>query len=326
MKSLTIPLLALAGFSLYAESQPPAATPDWKLTALRAQALMKQSKFAEAAELGQRALVMAKRSGAPGDKVAATYHLLGMIYRNWGRCAESRANYTHAIAMWHKEAHPNPRYISASEVNYISTLCECDDFAAAQKAYHTYEKELRQNRIDTMDDAKVLSLQAVLARIRKDYVRSEALFRKTIDLMEHTPNAKPVDIAAERGNLSVVLDKEGRQDEALEQSQQVIEVLEKESPHHPSLVAAYNNAACALDDLGRKDEAVRMFQRALAAAGELYGEDNHITAKIMLSYASVLRHNNQSPEAEVWQKKGTEAFHRALVHDNAMVDIGELRR
>ena len=325
MKLSSITLIALAGLRLSAESEP-APTPDWKLTALHSQALMKQSKFAEAAELGQRALVMAKRSNAPGDKLAATYHLLGMIYRNWGHCAEARANYAHAITMWHKDAHPNPRYVSASEVNYISALCECDDFPAAQKAFHAYEKELRQNRVDEMDDAKLLSLQAVLARFRKDYVRSEALFRQTIDVMQKFPKATPVDIAAERGNLSVVLDKQGRWEEAYEQSMEVIRILERESPHHQSLVAAYNNAACSLDDMGRKDESARMFQRALAAADELYGEDNHITAKIMLSYASALRRNNQSPEAEVWQKKGAEAFHRALLRDNSTVDIKELGR
>jgi tetratricopeptide (TPR) repeat protein len=324
MKFLTITLTALSAFALSAQDLPPAGPSDWRLTALHAQSLMKQAKFAEAAELGQRALLMAKHSNVPDEKIAATYHLLGIIYRNWGHCAESRTNYAHAIAIWRKQPDPNPRYISASIVNYISTLCECDDFNAAKKAFHTYQPLLQRYRQDTMDDAKLVSIEAVFARINKNYPRSEALFRQSIELMSQTPQATPIDIAAERGNLAVVLDKQGRSAEALAEAQHVIAILEAVSPHHASLVAAYNNAACALDDLGRKEESDRMFQQALAAAADLYGEDNHITAKIMLSYASALRHNNQAPEAEVWQKKGAEAFHRALLRDNATIDVKDM--
>jgi tetratricopeptide (TPR) repeat protein len=326
MKLLTITLMALSAICLSAQDPPPDGPTEWRQTALHAQSLMKQAKFAEAADLGQRALQMAKRAGIPDDKLAATYHLLGIIYRNWGHCAESRTNYSHAIAIWRKQSDPNPRYISASIVNYISTLCECDDFNAAKKALRAYEPLLHRYRADIMDDAKLVSLQAVFARINKNYSQSEALFRQSIELMSQAPQATPVDIAAERGNLSVVLDKQGRSAEALAEAQHVISILEKVSPHNASLVAAYNNAACALDELGRKDESARMFQQALAAAADLYGEDNHVTAKIMLSYASVLRHNNQSPEAEVWQKKGAEAFHRALLRDNAIVDVKDLGR
>jgi tetratricopeptide (TPR) repeat protein len=90
-------------------------------------------------------------------------------------------------------------------------------------------------------------------------------------------------------------------------------------------VAAYNNAACSLADMGRLDESERMFQRALAMASDIYGEDNHVTAKIMLSYARVLREKKESPAAAELQKKGSEAFRRALNRDNGTVDAEELR-
>jgi hypothetical protein len=46
----------------------------------------------------------------------------------------------------------------------------------------------------------------------------------------------------------------------------------------------------------------------------------------MLSYARVLRENKQTPASANWQKRGAEAFRRALARDNGMVDLEELRQ
>ena len=195
---------------------------------------------------------------------------------------------------------------------------------AADKAFRTYASELQRYRSDSLDEAKLLSLRAVLARGRKNYGQAEALFRQTIEVMEHTPHASPVEIAVERGNLAVALDKEKRYAESLAESERAIAILEQAAPRHPSLVASLNNAACSLADLGRRDESERVFQRALAAAADLYGEDNRVTAKIMLSYARVLRENKESPAAADWQKRGVEVYRRSLMRDNGTVDMEEL--
>jgi tetratricopeptide (TPR) repeat protein len=309
MKLLTIAVTsALIVLPLRAEDAASGAKPEWKPLALHAQALLRQNKLAEAAEYGQQALSLARQFGPTDARLASTYHMLGLIYRDWGHCAESRANYAHAIAIWHRQAQPNPRYITNSVMNYLSNLCECGDFAAAQKAFHRYEAELTRYSSDPVDEARMFSLRGVLARGRKNYPQAEAYFRQAIEVME-----------------GVVLDKEGHYAEALAESEKVIAVLGEAAPHHPSLIAAYNNAACALADLGRGDESERMFQEALQAARELYGEENHVTAQIMLSYAGVLRQDKQAPAAEVMKKKGTEAFRRALLRDAGTVDVEELQ-
>jgi len=320
-------LPAMAIFPLIAADQgqeDPAAA--WRSVAVRAQTLLRQGRFAEAADSGKHALQMAKHFGPLDLRLAGTYHVLGTVYREWSHCAEARSNYLHAIAIWRKHPDPNPQFIFNSVTNFLSALCECDDYQGAQKGFRTYETELKRYATDPLDQARLLSLQGVLARGRKDYAKGEAYFRQSLDLMNRTRGASPLDIAQERTNLSVVLDKEGRVAESLAESERAIAFFEENFPNHPTLIAALNNAACALADLGRMNESERMFERTLARSMEMYGEDNHVTAKIMLSYARVLRENKQTPASANWQKRGAEAFRRALARDNGMVDLEELRQ
>jgi tetratricopeptide (TPR) repeat protein len=296
----------------------------WRGLAMNAQANVKQSRFAEAAGSGNQALRIAKHFGSSDPRLATSYHLLGIIYREWGRCGEARNNFAHAIAIWRRQPQPTPRYIFNSITSMIGAMCECDEYDAAEKAFRAYAPELQRYTADALDESKLYSLRGVLQRGKKSYGKAESYFRQAIELMEKTPGTNAVEIALERSNLAVVFNLQHRYAESLDESERVIEVLGQAFPRHPTLVAALNNAACALADLGRKDESQRMFERALSAAQDLYGEENHVSAKIMLSYARVLRENNQLPAAEAFQKKGAEAFRRSLLRDAGTVDIEEL--
>lgn len=322
MKLLTISaFLILTILPLAGEDQPS----DWVLVARQAQTLARQARYSEAAVVAKRALQLAKSYGPTDSRLASTYHLLGLIYREWGYCAEARSYYSHAVAIWKRQSDPNPRFVFNAMTNLLSLLGECEDYPAAEKAFRLYRSDLERYRTNPLDDARILSIQAVLAGGKNQYQRAETLFRQTLDLMAKTPEAKPLDIAGERSNLAVILCKERRYAESLEESERAIEYFEKAAPRHPVMVASLNNAACSLASLGRKEEAERMFQRALQAASDLYGEDNRITAKIMLSYAKVLRENQEMPAAEAYQKRGSEVFRRSLVHDNGTVDAEELK-
>lgn len=326
MKALTIVVLsALAELYLIAADQPVGGAVAWREAAQQAQSLLKEGRIAEAAESGKRSLEIAKRFGPDDPSLAGTHFLLGSIYRQWGHCPEARAGYAHAIAIWKRQPEPPAHHLFNAMNSLISTLSECDDYSAAEKAFRLYESDMLRYRTEPIDDAKIMSTRAVLASGRKNFADAENYIRQTIQLMEKTPEASPTEIALEHSNLAVVINYQKRYVESLAESRRAIEFLENAAPKHPSLVASLNNAACALAALGRGDESERTFERALAAASELYGEENRIVAKIMLSYARVLRENQQSPAAAQWQKRGSEAFRRSLRHDNGMVDVETLR-
>lgn len=304
-----------------AEVEPSA----WVKAAREAQAQLQAGRLDAAAAAAKQALQLAKRYGSSDARVASTYHLLGLIHREWGHCAEARSEYSHAIAIWKRQPNPNPKFLFNAMNNHIGLLNECDEFQAAEKMFRTYEPDFQRYRTDAMDDARIFSMRAMLARGRNDYAKSEEMFRESIARMEQA-GARPIEIAAERSNLAVILGKRGHHEESLRESLRAIEFFEKAAPRNPTYIAALNNAACSLASLGRREEAERMFERALTAAAELYGEeDNRVSAKIMLSYARVLRENKEAPAAEAFQKKGSEAFRRSLIRDNSIVDAEELK-
>jgi tetratricopeptide (TPR) repeat protein len=322
MKLLSICALAV----MAARPLPAEDKADWKTLALRSQEFLRKNQFADATRTGLEALRIAKHFD-PGDvRLASNYHLLGTIYRDWGHCAEARTNFVHAIASWRRVANPNPHHPFNAIASLISVLCECDDFPAAEKAFHTYQADLVRYRSDEGNDAQLLAMKAILARGRKQYSKAEALLREAVALMEKTKAFAPAEVEVQRTSLGVVLDKQGRHQEALAVTLRAIDFLEKNAPTHPSLMAAYNNAACSLADLGRMQQSEAMFQRAMDAGASLYGEENRVTAKIMLNYARVLRENKETPAAEIWQKRGAEAYRTSLRRDNASIDVEVLRQ
>jgi tetratricopeptide (TPR) repeat protein len=331
MKSLSILFLFTLGTPvLHAAVDPiPAigvpADGAWGLAAVQAQTLFRQHKLAEAAESAKRALRIAKHDGDSNSHLAASYHQLGNIYRDWGHCTAAKANYSHSIAVWEKLPGAKPQYVFNSIISLLGTLCECNQFAVAEKTFRAYESKLQSSLSGPLDEVQLVSMRATILRARKNYVQAEAYYRQAISLLEQTPGSNPSQSEEVRVDLAAVLDQQGRHAESLAESEHVIAFLDhSQSPRAATLVASLNNAACSLADLGRKKESELMFERALSAATEVFGPDSRFAAKIMLNYARVLRENKEIPAAEAMQKKGAEAFRRAVIRDNATVDIGDL--
>jgi tetratricopeptide (TPR) repeat protein len=299
---------------------------EWGTLARNAQKQLRLRKFAEAAEFAKQALQVAKRFQQPNDRLPTTYYQLGNIYRDWGHCAEARTNYSRAIATWEKQPEPKHKYIFNTIVSMLDTMCECEDYKAADKAFRTYEAKLQKYQSDTDDEVEWLSLRGTIYRAQQNWAQAEASYRRAMQLRELTPGSERYRIEEERSNLAMVIDKQGRHADSLAEEEKVIAYFERNGVSRPATLAgALNNAACSLADLGRLEEAQRMFERSLKVAVEGFGEDNRFVARIMMNYARVLRENKLTPAAEAMQKKGAETFRRAVLRDNATVDVADWR-
>jgi tetratricopeptide (TPR) repeat protein len=336
MKSLTIPFLAtVAIIRLYAiaDTVPayaihidPPRDGEWGVLTRAAQVQFHDHRLSEAAESAKQALQVAKRGPSEDNRMATNYYQLGNIYRDMGHCADARTSYSRAIAVWEKQSSPKPKYLFNTIISMLDALCECETFDVAEKTFRKFEPKLQRYQSDVQDEIQMISMRGTIFRARKNYAQAETYFRRAIQLLEQTPGSNPVQIEEERGNLAMVIDRQGRHAESLAESERVIDFLEHSPvPHLATLAGSLNNAACSLADLGRKDEALRMFERALTVAKEVFGEDNRFSARIMLNYARVLRETKQSPEADVMQKKGVETFRRAVLRDNSTIDLRDLK-
>lgn len=323
--SLQIVSLLLSAAGLVLAAGPDNNKP-WSYWIRRADALHQQGDFAQSIEAGQHALKIARDSDRSEAHVALSYMVLGSVYRDWGRCSDANNNYLRAVTLFEKLPKPNAGYAFSAIVGLINTASECEQYRAAEKLYHAHSAALERFRAGPLDDAKILSIQGGIARGKKRFAEAEDYFRRALQLMERTPGATLADLAETRSCMALMLDHQGRHEEALAESQRAIADLETASPRSVMLPAALNNAGCVLMELQRWDEAERLYQRALQLARELFGEDNRNTAEIMLNYSLALRKNKELPAAESLKQKGIESYRRSLMHDNQTVDVKDLMK
>jgi tetratricopeptide (TPR) repeat protein len=312
----------LAATPLFASD--PGDNNSWSTWIGRADSLHRYGQFAEAAESGKRALAMAKSFGPSDSRRALSHYVLGSVYRDWGHCAEARANYTHAVALFEKQPDANSRYAFNAIASLIYTAGECEDFDGAEKLYRAHSAGLRRYRSGPFDDAKVLAIEAGISRGRKRYAEAEDYFRRALQLLEATSGSKVADIAEIRSSMALMMSHEGHYLESLAESERAIAALESVSPRYITLPAALNNAAYTLAQLERTEESAQMYRRALDLARDLFGEDNRNTAEIMMNYAVVLKRSKESPAAEALEKRGTDTYRRSLRRDTQTVDVEEL--
>jgi len=298
---------------------------DWRTAGMKAQQHLYRTEYAEAAEAAKQALSLSRNFGHDDTRVGSSYYLLGVIHREWGHCPEARTDFRSALAIWGRQPVRDVHHISRAAAGLISVLAECDDFPAAEKAFRTYEADLRSGAVAPGDRAQLLSLRGTIARGRKRYAEAASLFEQALQVLESN-HGSPMEIMVVRNSLSVAYTRVGRSEDALRESEAAAAFFEHSKPMQPSYVAALNNAACVLANLKRLDQSAGYFQRALDAAMQLYGEDNYIVARIMLNYARVLRENHESPAAATWRKRGEAAYQRSLLHSTQVVDVHDLSR
>lgn len=296
----------------------------WETWVRSTQVLHRQYKFPEAVDSAKKALAELNKSGSSDARLPATLYLLGGIYREWGHCGEARSHYARAVAIWEKQTNVKPGLVFSALVSLISEAAECDDFAAAEKLFRIHKAALQQYRSGPLDDAKIFALHANNAQGRRKYAEAEGFYRRSLEILEHYPNAKPADIAEIRNSMAVMIGRQGRLAESLKESERSVALFANIDSRHPSSVAALNNLACTLFELGRKEESERVYQRAADLAMQLFGEDNRVTARIMMNYAVLLRDKKEMPAADALKKRGMDAYRRSIVHDSQTVGVDEL--
>ena len=95
----------------------------WSLLIRQTDTLHQQGKLADAERSGRLALIAA--SGVDSDeRLPITHAILASVYRDQGRCAETRVHYARAAALYQKQLHPKPKYVFSAIVGLIGEACE----------------------------------------------------------------------------------------------------------------------------------------------------------------------------------------------------------
>lgn len=293
---------------------------DWETWAVRADQLNQDHRFAEAAQAAKHALAATRDSDPNSSRRAISYQVLGGVYRSWGRCPEARAYLARAVDTYKRQPNPDPLLVFNALTSLIGETIACDAHAGS-RLVRDYYQDLQQYRSGPRDDARILLLQAGASSVRGQYAEAEGYMHQAIDKIRQVPGAPRTDIAELTQIRAATLWHLGRYQESLAQAQAAIDLFQGDDAHYISLPMALNVAAMALFSLGRKEESAQVYERALGLAKEIFGEEDRVTGLLQVNYAQVLRSLKRSAEAKAMKREGSDAYRRASLRDDRIIDV-----
>ncbi|RYP42629.1 hypothetical protein DL768_010304 [Monosporascus sp. mg162] len=128
-------------------------------------------------------------------------------------------------------------------------------------------------------------------------------------------------------NLAVVLDNQGKYDEAEQMHRQTLELKEKVlGREHPDTLASMNNLALIWDSQGKYDEAEQMHRQTLELKEKVLGREHPSTLRSMNNLALVLDSQGKYDEAEQMHRQTLELKEKVLgrKHPDTLVSMNNL--
>lgn len=228
--------------------------------------------FAGAEPLAKQAIELCQQAKKPDDRALASHlELLGVIYAGLKRLDEADALLVRSLALHDKAIEVDARPLASVLVNLADV-------------------RLRRGKAEAAEP---------LAR------RGVSLIEKSTNMAEkiHLPHCLDV--------LGVVLHSRGKDEEAAEQSERAVTLLEQQRGiNHPDLVGLLANRANLNRDLGRMAEAEADYRRALTIGRQelsaphptLY-EGHPSLNRARMGYAAFLRKSGRVADAEALEKE-----------------------
>jgi tetratricopeptide (TPR) repeat protein len=215
-------------------------------------------RFAEAAQIAERAARAAEREWGPTDpNLLTTLNELALIYQMDSKFAPAAPVIQRALALCEQK----PGRQSKEYVSLLNTL---------GKNYCGLEK----------------------------YAEAEDVYRQALAASETLLGANDPQVAALLNNLGNLYTDQDRYTEAepyLERSLQMIEKRDK--PDKTEFASALNNLAVAKKELGKYDEALMLYERSLALLEQLGGENHPVVARVLDNLASLYERKGWKEEA-----------------------------
>ncbi|MGD0300991.1 MAG: tetratricopeptide repeat protein, partial [Bryobacteraceae bacterium] len=169
------------------------------------------------------------------------------------------------------------------------------------------------------DDARLMLARAALAELvlhDENYQEAEQMLQESLVFFEKQPERWQQEIGTLIGDLGVVRQFQGRNDEAIRLFREAIAMQEAGvGPEHPILIRPLVNLARTQSSTGAPADADANFRRAVQIAEQRLGPEHPTYRDVLLRYAAFLRATGHKREA-----KAMEARSRIVERDIARRD------
>jgi tetratricopeptide (TPR) repeat protein len=296
----------LASGTLFAQGD------EWKRLMARGQELERDANYSQAASAYVDAVRIARRR-----RLMIALNSLGLAYEEMGRFPAGERYFPRALEILEQLGGNNQADRALLLTNLALLYGEAGQTAKS-------EALLRQTiDIETgalpSDDARLMLARAALAELVLNdgkYQEAERMLHESLVFFEKQPERWQQEIGTLLGDLGVVRQFQGRNDEAIRLFREAIEIQEAGvGREHPILIRPLVNLARTQSSTGAHADADANFRRAVQIAEERLGPEHRTYRDVLLRYAAFLRASGHKREA-----KAVEASSRMVERDIARRD------
>ncbi|MCJ1443150.1 MAG: hypothetical protein MMC23_003648 [Stictis urceolatum] len=183
-------------------------------------------------------------------------------------------------------------------------------------------------RIESSNTAKVSLLNRIgeCQSTLGQYTLAEANYRQVLDLRKEMLGPQHLGTLISMNNLALVLNRQGKYEEAEAMHRQTLDLKEVLGPQHLGTLTSMNNLASVLNSQGKYEEAEAMHRQTLDLKKEVLGLRHPDTLTSMNNLASVLNSQGKYEEAEAMHRQtlDLEKEVQGLRHPNTLTSMNNL--
>ena len=281
--------LLLTSGVLFAQSD------EWKRLMERGEALERDANHSQAASAYLDAMRIAR-----GRRQMLALNSLGLAYEEMGRFPDGERYFRRALEILEQLDGNN----QADRVLLLTNLALLYGEAgqtAKSEALLRQTIALETGALPT-EDARLMLARAALAELvlhDGNYQEAEQMLKESLVFFEKQPERWQQQIGTLIGDLGVVRQFQGRNDEAIRLFREAIARQEAGvGPEHPILIRPLVNLARTQSSTGAHVDADANFRRAVQIAEERLGPEHPTYRDVLLRYATFLRATGHKREAK----------------------------
>jgi tetratricopeptide (TPR) repeat protein len=274
-----------------------AAVADVRQELARIEVLTRAGKFVDAGTAVDAAVATAESLGYP-PVLAEARHAQGYLQDKLGDAATAEVTLCDVAIVAQRIRHDTLAARALADAVFVigSQLARTDD--ALIWARHADAAAERLG--DPLAIAKAATVRGAVLQVAGKLGEAESALRQGLELRVAALGELHLDVSLSLANLAVVLEGQGRDEEAVtlyERARAIDETLL--GPQHPRVAGALNNAVTSLLELGRVDEALASAQRAEAIFRASLPADHPHTAAALGSVASAMHAKGDTLAAKI---------------------------
>lgn len=179
-----------------------------------------------------------------------------------------------------------------------------DEPADAKKAFERALKGFEASKGPESLEALAEAGRAAEACERlKQWAEAEAYYRRILGVRLKDPKASSVAVAMDHSNLGLMLDAQGKYDEAMQEYARAKELRQAMAPESVELAETLSNQARVLYMQGKLEASELLFRQALAMDEKVAGMDDALVADDLRRLSPVLRKAGKAAEADACEAR-----------------------